>query len=174
MKPDELICIGKIVGTYGYKGLVRVVSLTDFPERFKRLQRVKISKHDKVLELAVDSVKPYKNYYLFKFKGIESKEAAADYNNAFLQVDDSQLYPLPEGYFYHFQLKGLDVYDTENGSLGKLKEIIETGANDVYVISSVKFGTILIPAIKDVIIDVDLPKNKMWVKLLPGLLNIEE
>jgi len=173
LESGELINIGQITGTYGYAGMVKVVPLTNFPGRFKNLERIKINKQGQIFELYVESVKPYKKFYLFKFKGIESKETAREYQNAFLQIDESELYPLPDGYFYHFQLEGLAVYDIKRGFLGELKEVLETGANDVYIIESGRYGEILIPAIRNVIIDVDLEKKKMQVKLLPGLIKGE-
>lgn len=166
---NELVTIGTIRGTHGYRGLVKVVPLTDFPQRFKNLKHVMINCHGHVKVYDIESVKPYKEVYLIKLKGIDSSENAAEYKNALLQIKESDIYPLPEGYYYHFQLEGLSVYDIEKGFLGKIKEIIETGANDVYVIDSEKNGEILIPAIKDVIINIDLEQNKMEIKLLPGL-----
>ena len=170
MRADQFISIGKIVDTHGYKGLVKVIPLTDFPERFNLLEKIVLNMNNRCTDLGIDSVKKYKNCYLFKFRGIDSKEEAEDYKNALLQVDDSEVYPLPDGYYYHFQLQGLDVYDLKRGLLGKLKEIIETGANDVYLIKSPKYGEILIPAIKEVITEINLQEKKMFIRLLPGLM----
>jgi 16S rRNA processing protein RimM len=169
--PGELISIGKISSTYGYDGMVKILPLTDFPERFNNLQSVKINRKGNIEEFTVEKARPYNNIFLLKFKGIDSKEQADEYRGASLMVDESELYPLPEGYYYHFQLVGMQVYDAEKGFLGELKEIIETGANDVYVIKGDKYGEILIPAIKEVILDVDTKQNKMQVKLLPGLID---
>ncbi|HZK00776.1 MAG TPA: ribosome maturation factor RimM, partial [Tissierellaceae bacterium] len=81
------------------------------------------------------------------------------------------VYPLPEGYYYHFQLEGMDVYDDKLGHLGKLTDVLETGANDVYIVKSEKYGEILIPAIKQVIKAVDVETNIMRVELLEGLID---
>lgn len=171
MDSDELISVGRIAGTYGYAGMVKVMPLTDFPERFKKMTRVKLQTKDEIHEVDIESVKPYKEGYLFKFSGIDSREAAREYQNAYLKIDESQLNPLPEGYYYHFQLQGMDVFDEARGKLGALKEVLETGANDVYVISSPQYGEILIPAIKEVILDVNVQAKTMKVRLLPGLVN---
>lgn len=172
MKSQDLISIGKIAGTYGYEGLLKVIPLTDFPERFLKLTTVKIQKGDQIREVAIESVKSYKGSgYLFKFQGIDSSETGREYQNALLRIDESELYPLPAGYYYHFQLEGMAVYDEEKGFLGKLKEILETGANDVYVVASEKYGDILIPAIKEVIAEINLDAKEMKVKLLPGLID---
>ncbi|MDD2585852.1 MAG: ribosome maturation factor RimM [Syntrophomonadaceae bacterium] len=166
----EHVTIGKIRGTHGIRGLVKVSPLTEFPQRFKNMHYVMLNRNGDIGSFDIESVQPYKDVYLMKFKGIDSSETAAEYRNALLQIDESDVYPLPEGYYYHFQLEGLSVYDTEKGLLGTIKMIIETGANDVYVIASDKYGEILIPAIKEVILAVDLEQQMMQVKLLPGLI----
>ncbi|MGI5912090.1 MAG: ribosome maturation factor RimM [Syntrophomonadaceae bacterium] len=168
---EELISIGKIMGTYGYQGFVRIMPLTDFPERFKHLRKVFLCHNNTVKEVIIEEVSLHKQAYLLKIEGIDSRETAQEYRNALLQIEESQLYPLPDGYYYHFQLQGLQVYDEDKGFLGELVEIIETGANDVYVVKSQKYGEILLPAIKNVIMEVNLQEKKMLVKLLPGLVN---
>jgi len=170
LKREDLINIGKIAGTYGYKGMVRIIPLTDFPERFEELKRVIISHRGAIEEMLVEASRPYGQTCLLKLKGIDNREDAQDYRNALLQVEPDQLYPLPEGYYYHFQLQGLSVYDEEKGLLGELTEILETGANDVYVVKSEEYGEILLPAIKEVVLEVNLEAGKMQVRLLPGLI----
>ncbi|MGS0765042.1 ribosome maturation factor RimM [Syntrophomonas curvata] len=170
MKREDLINIGKVAGTYGYQGMVRIAPLTDFPERFKKLKKVIVSHNGAVREVSVEEARPHGQAYLLKLVGIDSREDAQEYRNALLQIESSQLYPLPEGCFYHFQLQGLSVYDEEKGLLGELTEILETGANDVYVVKSAQHGEILLPAIKEVILEVDPEAKRMLVRLLPGLL----
>lgn len=170
MREKDLISIGKIAGTYGYRGMVRIIPLTDFPERFKELKKAIIWQKNKVRDVMVEEARPHGNVYLLKIEGIDSREAAQEYNNALLKIEPSQVYPLPEGYYYHFQLQGLSVYDKEKGLLGELTEILETGANDVYVVKSPEYGEILLPAIKDIILEINLEEKMMLVKLLPGLI----
>lgn len=171
MNSDELISVGRIAGTYGYAGMVKVIPMTDFPERFNNMNTVKLQTKHQIVEVGIESVKPYKEGYLFKFSGIDSLEVAREYQYAYLKIDESELNPLPEGYYYHFQLQCLEVYDEARGRLGVLKEVLETGANDVYVINSPQYGEILIPAIKEVILDVNIETKIMKVRLLPGLIN---
>lgn len=172
MESQELIKVGKIVGTHGYKGTVKVQALTDFPQRFKSMQKIKISRGDNISELSVETCSPHQGQILIKFKDIDSLEEAIKYRNAFLNVSVDELYPLPEGSYYHFQLIGMRVNDLEKGYLGELIEVLETGANDVYVVKSENYGEILIPAIKEVIREVDVSKQSIQVKLLPGLLEL--
>lgn len=170
MNSDNLIAIGRIAGTHGYSGMLKVIPLTDFPERFYKLEKIILNRAGRPEIYTIKGVRAHKNYYLFDFDGIDSMEVAQGFRNALLQIDESELYPLPEGYYYHFQLLHLSVYDENRGLLGEIKEIIETGANDVYVIDSPHYGEILIPAIKDVIMAVKLEEKRMDIRLLPGLL----
>lgn len=171
MVSQELISIGRISGTHGYNGVAKVIPLTDFPERFKNLKTVKIYKGSVVKELSIEYVRPYKGTLLLKFAEINNKEEAQQYNNALIKIEQGNAYKLPAGYYYHFQLMEMNVFDSRLGLLGKIKEILETGANDVYVVESPKYGEILIPAIKEVIMDINADKKEMQVKLLPGIID---
>jgi len=172
VESQELIRIGRIIGTHGYKGTVKVEPLTDFPQRFNDLKKVKLSHGDTVRELSVEMCSMHQGRVLIKFSDIDTMEAASQYRNAFLNVAADELYPLPDGYYYHFQLIGMKVYDLEKGYIGQLTDVMETGANDVYIIKSENYGEVLIPAIKEVIMEVDLNRQTIQVKLLPGLLEI--
>lgn len=167
---DELVAIGRVSGTYGYAGWLKVIPLTDFPERFYKLDKVILNQGGRLPIFPIDGVKAYKNYYLFKFEGIDVVETAREFQNALLQIEECDLYPLPEGYFYHFQLQGLSVYDAEKGFLGELKDVIETAANDVYIVDSPRYGEILIPAIKEVVQAIKLEEMRLEIKLLPGMI----
>ncbi|MEQ8199989.1 MAG: ribosome maturation factor RimM [Syntrophomonadaceae bacterium] len=170
MDPRELIKVGKIVGTHGYKGSVKVQLLTDFPERFQPGQRYLVLREKEALELTLDHCSSHGGPMLMKFHGIDDRESAEKLRNLFLHVTIDQLHPLPEGSFYHFQLIGMRVEDVDKGYLGRLAEVLETGANDVYVVKSDVYGEILIPAIKQVVMAVDVPNQRLTVKLLDGLL----
>lgn len=167
---DDLIGIGRIAGTFSFDGTLRVFPTTDFPERFKKMKKVKMERGGVVEHFAVESARPHKGMYLLKLSGIDSMEKAQEYKNAQLVIDQDELMPLPEGEYYHFQLEGLKVIDEERGFLGQVSEVLGTGANDVYVIQSAEFGEVLIPAIKDVVLAVDLAAGEIKVRLLPGLI----
>ncbi len=170
MEEKELISVGKIFGTHGYQGLLKVKPLTDFPERFHELEKVILDTGKTQSEVAIHSCQDYKRQLLIKLSGIDTLESARQFQGALLKIPPEQLYPLPEGYYYHFQLLGLEVEDQELGSIGVITKILETGANDVYIIESEKYGEVLIPAIQEVILAVDLSLKQMQVKLLPGLI----
>ena len=108
---------------------------------------------------------------LFKLAGVDTVEAAAGLVKGLLQVSEEELHPLPEDTYYVFHLLGLEVDDLDKGYLGKVTEVLPTGANDVYVVKGERYGEVLIPAIKDVVLDIDLANRRMRVKLLPGLIN---
>jgi 16S rRNA processing protein RimM len=169
MESRELIKVGRIVGTHGYKGALKVQPLTDFPERFQAMQKLKIKQGPTTAELTLETCSPHRGLLLMKFQEINTIEEAAQYRNAFINVTADELYPLPEGCYYHFQLLGMKVDDLEKGFLGEITDVLETGANDVYVIKSEVYGEILIPAIKDVIREVDVTQGHMLIRLLPGL-----
>jgi len=170
VQEKELISVGKIAGTHGYRGSVKVKPLTDFPDRFKKLKKVILDTGRTKEEFTIETCRQNEKQILIKFDNINDLDSARQYHGALIKITEDQLYPLPEGHYYHFQLQGMQVEDLELGRLGELKDILETGANDVYVVQSEEYGEILIPAIKDVILDVDLENARMRVKLLPGLI----
>lgn len=170
MESQELIKVGRIVGTHGLKGTFKVESMTDFPERFKTAQKLKIGQGSLAREFTLETCNMHRGQLLMKFKEIETVEEAVKFRDKFISVTSDELYPLPDGSYYQFQLIGMRVEDLEKGYLGELIDILETGANDVYVIKSDVYGEILIPAIKQVISEVDLANKCMRVRLLPGLL----
>jgi len=171
MDANELVSIGRIVGTHGYKGMLKVMPLTDFPERFQGLAEIRVVQGRKISRHRIASCSPYKDLLLMKLEGIDDLETAQTYRQAWLGVEEKDVFPLPPGYYYHFQLVGLAVYDIEKGYLGILKEVLETGANDVYAVDSEVYGEILLPAIQQVILEINLEEKKMTVKLLDGLLD---
>jgi 16S rRNA processing protein RimM len=168
---DNLVSIGKIIGTFGVKGWLKVAPLTDYPERFGLLKKVSVNSWGVVQMMQVEAAKPHQHGYLLKLKGIDSPEEAQILNKSLLQIDESEVHPLPEGVYYQYQLEGLEVYDGKLGRLGILTEILETGANDVYVVDSPRFGEVLIPALKEVIVKVNIEAGRMEVALLPGLVD---
>jgi len=167
---DDFISIGRIVGTFSYDGTLKVYPMTDFPERFKKMKRVRLERAGKVQEYPVEWTRPHKELYLLKLQGVDNMEKAGEFKHAQVVIDQDELMPLPEGEYYHFQLEGLKVIDDERGLLGEITEVLGTGANDVYVVKTPQYGEVLIPAIGDVILGVDLAAGEMKVHLLPGLI----
>lgn len=167
----EMISVGEICGTRGLKGEVKVLPLTDFPERFQGMKEIWVECGPKSGYYQIENYRSYKQFLLFKFAGVDTVETAAGLVKGLLKVDEDEIFPLPEDTHYVFQLLGLTVEDLERGTLGVVTDVLQTGANDVYVIKSDRYGEVLIPAIKDVVLDIDLANGRMRVKLLPGLVD---
>ena len=161
--------IGQIVNTFGIKGMVKVKPFTDNIERFSNLEKIYIKNKSGQTEYKIQEVKYHKNMVLIKFEGIENPEQADLLRNAYLEVDREHAVPLEEGTYYIVDLIGLEVYTEEGKLLGKVDDIYNTGANDIYVIKDELGKQVLLPGIKDVIKNVDLEGGKIIVHLIPGL-----
>ena len=162
--------IGQIVNTFGIKGMVKIVPFTDDIRRFDKLEKVYIkTKRDKK-EYEIEEVKYHKNMVLIKFKGIENPEDAALLKNSYLIVDRKDANPLPKNSYYIVDLLGLEVYTDENVFLGILEDIYNTGSNDIYVVKDEKGKQVLLPAISEVIKNIDIENKKITVHLLNGLI----
>ncbi|NLV17019.1 MAG: 16S rRNA processing protein RimM [Syntrophomonadaceae bacterium] len=166
----EKVNVGEISGAYGLRGELKVLPLTDFPDRFFGMKEIWVENRRKKGLYGIESVRRHKQFLLFKFEGINDKDSALLLVKGLLQVDEEDVFPLPEDVYYVFQLVGLDVVDVQRGLLGKLQDIISTGANDVYVVQDGKYGEVLIPAIKEVVLEVDSDQGRILVDLLPGLI----
>ena len=161
--------IGQIVNTFGIKGEVKVVPFTDDIRRFDDLEKVyvKTRKEDKLYK--VENVRYHKNMVLLKLEGIENPEQGELLKNSYLEIDRADAIPLEEGQYFIVDLIGLDVYTDEGKLLGKVDDIYNTGANDIYVVKDELGKQILLPGIKDVIKEVKL-EDRIIVHLLPGLI----
>ena len=128
--------VGQIVNTFGIKGFVKVKPFTDDVERFEELKKVYICKKDKLEEVEIEEVKYHKDMVLLKIKGIEDMNEAERLKGLYLKIDRKDAKKLPEGTYFIADLIGLDVYSDENKFLGKLEDIFNSGANDVYVVKN--------------------------------------
>lgn len=158
---DILITIGKIVAPHGVRGDVRVIPLTDFPERFSQLQQVHLSS-GKIL--SVEAVRYHKKFVLIKIKGLDSINEVEQLRGQLIQVTREELFPLPEGHYYIFDIVGLTVYNTSQEKLGVITDVLQTGSNDVYVVDSPGKTPLLIPALKEVVQKIDLAAGRIIVK----------
>lgn len=162
--------VGQIVNTFGIKGQVKVVPFTDDIERFDELNKVYIVMRNCKKEVEIENVKYHKNMVLLKFKGLDKIEDVEIYKNCYLEIDRKDGRKLEEGTYYIVDLLGLDVISDEGENLGKLDDIYNTGSNDIYVVKNEMGKQILLPAIKEVIKDVDLENKKITVHIINGLL----
>lgn len=166
---EKMFAIGKIVNTHGIKGEVKVIPTTDDPKRFEKLEEIFIEMKE-LVPYKVESVRYHKNFVLIKFKDINSLNDAELFKGAILKINRKDSLPLGESEYYIGDLYDLQVSTEEGRTLGRLIDIIYTGSNDVYVVKHESTGKeLLIPAIKQVIKEVDINNKTMTVKLLEGL-----
>ena len=161
--------IGQIVNTFFIKGMVKVKPFTDNIERFSNLEKIYIKNKSGQTEYKIQEVKYHKNMVLIKFEGIENPEQADLLRNSYLIVDRETEEPLEAGRYYIVDMIGLDVFTDDNEYLGKLEDIYNTGSNDIYVVKNELGKQILLPAIEDVIKNIDMDNKKVIVHLIPGL-----
>ena len=161
--------IGQIVNTFGLKGMVKVKPFTDNIERFSNLKKIYIKNKSGQTEYKIQEVKYHKNMVLIKFEGIENPEQADLLRNSYLIVDRETEEPLEPGRYYIVDMIGLDVFTDDNEYLGKLEDIYNTGSNDIYVVKNELGKQVLLPAIEDVIKNIDMDNKKVIVHLIPGL-----
>lgn len=171
---QEYITVGKLVNTHGLKGEVRIWPETDFPEeRFKKGKSLYLFAPGQAepIQLTISSVKPYKNMYNMTFKGIDSIHQVEKWKGGLLKVNKEDRIPLGEGEFYFRDIVGCQVFSQENGEcLGEVTEILQPGANDVWVIKRPNGKEALIPYIDDVVKKVDVKEKTVIIYPMPGLL----
>lgn len=161
--------IGQIVNTFGIRGVVKVNPFTDDISQFEEMETILVDKKGSLVEMQIEEVKYSKNQVLLKLKGIETVEEAEKYRNCYLKLPREKARKLPKNTYFIADLIGLEVYTEEGNLLGKVDDIYNTGASDIYVIKDELGKQILLPAIKDVIKQIDLEQEKIVVHLLDGL-----
>ena len=156
--------IGQIVNTFGINGYVKVKPFTDDITRFDKLKRVYINNN----EYEIEGVKYHKDLVLLKFKGIDKIEQAELLRNLYLEIDRKDGM-LEEGAYYIVDLIGLEVFTDKGELLGKIDDIYNTGSNDIYVVKDELGKQLLLPAIKEVVKEINLEEKRITVHLLRGL-----
>ena len=163
--------IGVITQTHGIKGEVKVFPTTDDVKRFKRLEKVTIDSGKKRFEAEIESVKFFKQFVILKFKGFDTIEDIQPYKQAKLLVDRDHAVRLRRDEYFVADLIGAKVVSDEGSELGVMTDVIETGANDVYVVQNEAGEELLFPAIKECVKEVDLENGIITVHVMEGLLD---
>lgn len=166
---EQLLQVGVISSTHGIRGEVKVFPTTDDVKRFKKLKKVILDTGREHLPLEVESIKFFKQFAIVKFKGIDNINDIEKYKGKSLLVDRENAVKLRKDEYFIADMIGLQVYTEDGEAFGVLKDVLETGANDVYIIDSPKHGEVLVPAIKQCILDVDIEGQKMTIHLMEGL-----
>jgi 16S rRNA processing protein RimM len=162
------LVIGRVTRPHGVRGELRVAVYTELPERFTWLERVFVGLDDPQ-PYEVTGVRFHQNLVLLQLKGIDNRDAADGLRGAWLQIPEEEGIPLEEGEVYLHDIMGLTMVTTAGRVLGEIVEIIETAANDVYVVRGAQ-GEILVPDIPDVVIAIQPEEGTVVIEPLPGLL----
>ena len=166
---EDVFKVGVITSTHGIRGEVKVYPTTDDVNRFKKLKKVILDNGKEKLDMEIASVKFFKNMVILKFKGIDNINDVEKYKKAELYVTRENAVPLKKDEYFIADLIGLKVTSDEGEDLGVIDDVLQTGANDVYIIKKQGAADLLVPAIKDCIREVDIEGGAMLVHLLPGL-----
>ena len=166
---EQFLQVGVISSTHGIRGEVKVFPTTDDPARFKKLKIVLLHTGKELTELEVQSVKFFKQFVILKFRGTDNINDIEIYKGKSLLVPREDAVELEENEYYIADLIGMEVV-TDEGEFGILRDVMETGANEVYIIDSKEHGEVLIPAIRDCILDVDVENRRMKIRLMDGLI----
>lgn len=166
---EDLFKVGVITSTHGIKGEVKVFPTTDDVKRFKKLKQVILDTGREQLDMEISSVKFFKNMVILKFKGIDDINDVEKYKKSELYVTRENAVKLNKDEYFIADLIGLKVTSDEGEDLGVIDDVLQTGANDVYIIKNAGAPDLLVPAIKDCIKEVDVEGGTMLVHLLKGL-----
>lgn len=167
---EDLLKVGVITTTHGVRGEVKVFPTTDEAERFLELDYVILDTGRELRKLEIQNVKFFKNLAILKFKGIDNINDIEMYKGRDLWIPREEGQELEEGEYYVADLIGMNVLLEDGTVFGTLKDVMETGANDVYVIDTKDRGEVLLPAIRECILDVNVEESTMTVHLMKGLL----
>jgi len=167
---EEFIIIGKVVSTQGNKGEVKVLPLTDSTDRFKNLITIFLKNNNSRTALNIEKIRIKEDMVILKLKDIENIEDAKMIVGSFLEVERENAIKLPKSTYFVFEIIGLEVYDETNIFLGKVENVISTGSNDVYIVKSKNKEGLYIPAIREIVKNIDLEKKRISIKMVDGLI----
>ena len=164
--------IGQIVNTFGIKGFVKVKPFTqNTKKRFDNLKTIYIKSKKNIKEYEIEEIKYHKEMVLVKFKTIDTIEEAENLRNSYLVVDREKEEPLEEGTYYIVDLIGIEVFTDEGEKLGILEDVFTNDIGfDSYIIKNELGKTIVLPAVEDIILNIDIKERKMTVHLIKGLI----
>ncbi len=168
---EKQLQVGVISSTHGIHGEVKVFPTTDDVNRFKKLKQVFLDTGKDQILLEIQNVKFFKQFAILKFKGIDSINDIEKYKGKSLLVNREDAAALGNDEYYIADMIGMEVYTDDGNPFGRLKDVMETGANDVYIIDTEEYGEVLVPAIKACIVDIDIEAGRMTIHLMEGLLS---
>lgn len=171
---EELLKVGVITSTHGVRGEVKVFPTTDDVKRFKRLKEVVLDTEKEKITLEIEGVKFFKQMAILKFKGLDNVDDVVKYRQKSLYVNRKDAVKLNKDEYFIADLIGVTVYDEAGEKIGTLQDVLTTGANDVYVVQreGAEAKELLLPAIKQCVLDIDIEERRMTVHVMEGLLDL--
>lgn len=166
---EDMLRVGVFANTHGVRGEIKVFPTTDDVKRFKKLKKVYLDLGKETLEWEIQSVKFFKNLVILKFKGIDNINDIEKYKGKDLLIKREQALPLAKDEYYICDIIGAEVVEEDGNTVGTLKEVLQTGANDVYVVATKEGDEILLPVIPDCVKDLDVEKKVVTVHIMAGL-----
>jgi 16S rRNA processing protein RimM len=161
---DSYISVGKIRGVFGHQGWVKVVIYSGLPNRFEGIKVVYFKDKDEYQARILTGIQYQGKNILLKFKQVDDREIAKSLNNLEIFLPETEKIELPQDHFFIHDIIGSQVFDEGGQSIGEVQEVLAAGSNDVFVVRS-KTGEVLIPAVAEFVLSVDLKKNRIVVRL---------
>lgn len=167
----DYVYIGRVANTHGVRGDIKVFPTTDDPQRFKKLKKVIIEDaRGGEQTYHISGVKYVNKFVVLNLKEIEDMDSALRLKQGIVKIDRKHALPLEEDEYYIQDLMGMEVFLEDGEKLGDLREVLFTGANDVYIVDLLDGGEVLLPAIRQCVLDINVKKNKMVVHVMEGLM----
>ncbi len=166
---QQFLVVGEILKPFGFLGEVKVKVISDYPKQLIKHKTVYVGSDTRAFQ--VERARLHSGYVLFKFAGYDSDASVAKLRGELVQIPVEQAAKLKKNQFFHHEIIGLQTVTTDGQALGAVEQILETGANDVYLVRTPEGKEILIPAIKSVIKKIDLDSKTITVELIPGLVD---
>jgi len=163
--------VGRVLKPKGLKGILKVEIITSFPEHFQELAEISVKNGLEWQAYSIETVQFRDRFAFIKLNGIDSVEQAEMLRNQFLYISEADLMPLNDGEYYIHDLIGLSVFDEQGNELGEIVDVESYLSNDVYILKDTAGRQHLLPAVKDVVLDVNVKQNKMTIRVMEGLLD---
>ena len=168
---EDMLRVGVYANTHGVRGEIKVFPTTDDTSRFKKLKKVYLDLGKEKMELEIQSVRFFKNMVILKFKGIDNINDIEKYKGKDLLIQRKDAVKLDEDEYFICDIIGSKVVTEDGEEVGSLKEVLQTGANDVYVVTAPDKKEILLPVIKDCVLDVNTEEKIVTVHLMAGIMD---
>jgi len=168
---DDLLQVGALTKTHGVHGEIKVFPMTDDVNRFKKLKTTILDTGKEKIELEIEGVKFFKQFVILKFKGYDTIESIEKYSGKGIFVTRENAVKLKKDEYFVADLIDIDVMNENDEIIGKISDVIQTGANDVYDIKMIDGKSLLLPAIKECVLNVDIDNRLMKIHILDGLLD---